>query len=65
VDEIEARHARAVAEGKDTYVDPKTGFDVFTSVHLFRRGVCCGSGCRHCPFGYENVEKKESEETDD
>lgn len=23
---------------------------VFTSSYHLRRGVCCGSGCRHCPF---------------
>lgn len=56
MDEIEAPHARATAEGKDTYVDPTTGFDVFTAAYLLRRGVCCGSGCRHCPFDHENVE---------
>ncbi len=56
VDEIEVLHAGAIAEGRDTYVDPKTGYDVFTSAYLFRIGICCGSGCRHCPYGHENVE---------
>lgn len=56
VDEIEARHAQAVAEGKDTYVDPETGYEVFTIAYLLRRGTCCGSGCRHCPFDHENVQ---------
>jgi hypothetical protein len=23
---------------------------VFTAVYHRRRGYCCGSGCRHCPF---------------
>jgi hypothetical protein len=23
---------------------------VFTAAHHLRRGSCCGSGCRHCPF---------------
>lgn len=56
MNKIEALHARAVAEARDTYVDPKTGYDVFTSAYLLRLGVCCGSGCRHCPYGYEKVE---------
>jgi hypothetical protein len=56
VEEIDALHARAVAEGRDTYVDPETGFEVFTAAYLLRRGTCCGSGCRHCPFDYVNVE---------
>jgi len=25
---------------------------VFTSAYLLRRGSCCGSGCRHCPYGH-------------
>lgn len=56
MDEIEARHVRAMAEGRDTYVDPGTGYEVFTAAYLRSRGTCCGSGCRHCPFNHENVE---------
>ena len=43
-------HAQAVAEGKDFYIDPKTGYEVFTSVKHLARGHCCDSGCRHCPY---------------
>ena len=25
-------------------------FMVFTEKFLLRRGYCCGSGCRHCPY---------------
>jgi hypothetical protein len=49
--EVEAAHDRAVAEGRPTYRDPATGFDVFTACALRDRGRCCGSGCRHCPYG--------------
>ena len=55
MDSIEALHARAVAGGRDTYVDPTTGFEVFTAAYHLRRGTCCGSGCRHCPFDHVNV----------
>ena len=24
---------------------------LFTAAFLRRRGYCCGSGCRHCPYG--------------
>lgn len=48
-------HAAAEATGADTYVDPVTGFMVLTAGFLTRRGRCCGSGCRHCPYGYEAV----------
>lgn len=51
-------HAEACAEGRLSYVDPETGYSVFTELALERRGVCCGSGCRHCPYGHENLEDK-------
>ena len=28
---------------------------VFTSLGLKAREMCCGAGCRHCPFGHEAV----------
>ncbi|XP_041446526.1 uncharacterized protein LOC108714437 isoform X3 [Xenopus laevis] len=33
--------------GQETYVDPQTGYLVFTEIVHVRRGKCCGSGCRH------------------
>lgn len=32
----------------DYYVEQ--GRVVFTAAYLRRRGACCGSGCRHCPY---------------
>jgi hypothetical protein len=46
---IEA-HAEALRAGADTYVDPRSGFTVLTASYLARRGSCCDSGCRHCPY---------------
>lgn len=43
-------HAQAVAAGKETYIDPGTGYEVFTEVLHKKRGYCCQSGCRHCPW---------------
>ncbi|MCR9163504.1 MAG: DUF5522 domain-containing protein [Nannocystaceae bacterium] len=43
-------HDVAEAAGEDLYVDPDSGYRVFTRGGLLRRGVCCGSGCRHCPY---------------
>lgn len=34
------------------------GYLVFTEQYHKRRGRCCGSGCRHCPFGHEAMKKK-------
>ena len=34
--------------GEDYYLED--GNLVFTAKYLLRRGYCCGSGCRHCPY---------------
>lgn len=41
-------HDEAYARGEMSYVDPDTGYMVFTRLYHERRGHCCGSGCRHC-----------------
>ncbi|MCO4768900.1 MAG: hypothetical protein KDA24_02645 [Deltaproteobacteria bacterium] len=52
---IDALHAAACAGGAKQYVDPSTGYSVFTALAHEARGTCCGCGCRHCPFGHSNV----------
>ncbi|MDG2113205.1 MAG: DUF5522 domain-containing protein [Actinomycetota bacterium] len=47
---ISAAHDAADAVGRDGYIDPLSGLYVFTAGHHLRRGTCCGSGCRHCPY---------------
>lgn len=37
---------------EDYYLTPE-GFIVFTEHYLRKRGYCCKSGCRHCPYGYD------------
>ncbi|KAA8495957.1 hypothetical protein FVE85_2112 [Porphyridium purpureum] len=54
-DDIEALHAAACASSASTYTDPESGYQVFTSSFLAKRGRCCGSGCRHCPFEHNAV----------
>ncbi len=29
------------------------GYRVFTEQYLLKRGYCCNSGCKHCPYGYD------------
>ncbi|MCL9982490.1 MAG: DUF5522 domain-containing protein [Erythrobacter sp.] len=50
-----ALHEAACARGQATYRDPETGYTVFTRVAHLKRGKCCGSACRHCPYGHEAV----------
>lgn len=38
-------------EGVDFYLED--GLYVFTGVYLLKRGYCCGSKCRHCPYPKE------------
>lgn len=47
-----ALHKEAVERGDDHYIDPKTGYMVFTALYHKRRGHCCRSGCRHCAYGF-------------
>lgn len=53
--DIEESHKQAVLQKQFTYVDPQTGFMVFTDYAHLKRGLCCGNECRHCPYGWENV----------
>lgn len=48
--EILAAHTAAVLADVDGYVDPATGYWVFTARYLDERGHCCEQGCRHCPY---------------
>ncbi|HEY1498927.1 MAG TPA: DUF5522 domain-containing protein [Acidobacteriaceae bacterium] len=39
---------RPLVEGEDFYREGP--YVVFTEAYHRRRGSCCGSGCRHCPW---------------
>ncbi|HEY7932059.1 MAG TPA: DUF5522 domain-containing protein [Acidimicrobiales bacterium] len=47
---ILAAHEAAVRADEPHYRDPSTGLTVLTVVTHLRRGSCCSSGCRHCPY---------------
>jgi hypothetical protein len=48
--EGDANAPRSLVEGEDYYLEG--AMMVFTERFLFRRGSCCESGCRHCPYGF-------------
>jgi hypothetical protein len=52
--------ADKLKEGEDYYVDPMTGLVVFTEKYHLKRGYCCKSGCRHCPYGFKQREENDS-----
>lgn len=37
---------------EDFYKSPE-GFIVFTEKYHLKRGYCCQSGCKHCPYGFD------------
>ncbi|MCH7525687.1 MAG: hypothetical protein IIC74_12030 [Bacteroidetes bacterium] len=40
-----------IEEG-DFYLTPE-GYRCFTEQYHLKRGYCCESNCRHCPYGYD------------
>jgi len=61
-----------LVEDEDFYLEGD--FIVFTRLYHFKRGYCCGSGCRHCPYdprwtsgetrvALENLAATENEQT--
>ena len=43
-----SREDAELLEGLDYYLED--GLLVFTAAFLRKRGYCCESGCRHCPY---------------
>ena len=43
----------AFVEGLHYYHE--NGFWVFTELYHLLRGHCCGSGCRHCVYGFKKL----------
>jgi hypothetical protein len=35
------------------YYFNEQGLMVFTEKYHLKRGYCCKSGCRHCPYGFK------------
>ncbi|NBU48206.1 MAG: hypothetical protein EBS34_12370 [Flavobacteriales bacterium] len=44
---------RSKLQEEDYYVSEE-GFIIFTEAYHLKRGYCCKSNCKHCPFGYKN-----------
>lgn len=43
---------RIELEEGDYYLTPE-GYRCFTAQYHLKRGYCCQSGCRHCPYGFD------------
>jgi hypothetical protein len=62
-----SRPAPAPVEGEDFYREG--AYVVFTARYHLRRGYCCESACRHCPYrdaaeGAAVVDEETDEETE-
>jgi hypothetical protein len=45
-------------EPEDYYYEGE--FLVFTAAYHLKRGYCCESGCRHCPYGNGPAQQTQS-----
>lgn len=43
-----------LVEGRDGDFYWEGPYMVFTEKYLRERGYCCKSGCRHCPYGFND-----------
>tara|TARA_B100001287_G_scaffold225876_1_gene195487 strand:+ start:11594 stop:11782 length:189 start_codon:yes stop_codon:yes gene_type:complete len=42
---------------ENDYYLSKEGYIVFTEAYHLKRGFCCKSTCKHCPYEFEKKEK--------
>jgi Family of unknown function (DUF5522) len=45
---------KQLVEGIDFYYNEQ-GFVVLTEKYHLDEGYCCGNGCLHCPYNYEQI----------
>jgi Family of unknown function (DUF5522) len=50
-----------LVEGIDFYYN-ESGYIVLTEKYHLEKGFCCGNGCIHCPYDYENVTEPKRKE---
>jgi len=41
----------------EDYYKSDEGYIVFTETYHLKRGYCCKSGCKHCPYGFHEKRK--------
>jgi hypothetical protein len=61
-DQFSSFSKRSNLDSEDYYLSEE-GYVIFTEKYHLKRGYCCKSGCKHCPYGYDkktNTIKKTS-----
>jgi hypothetical protein len=38
---------------EEDYYISEEGYIIFTEAYHLKRGYCCKSGCKHCPYGFD------------
>lgn len=61
-DQDDARPAPPLTP-EDFYFN-EDGLMVLTETYLRKRGFCCQSGCKHCPYGFHREETPSDEAKD-
>jgi len=51
--EIESLMKEIIPIEEGDFYWSEEGYRVFTKQYHLKRGYCCESGCRHCPYGYD------------
>jgi hypothetical protein len=49
-------------EGEDFYYN-EDDLMVLTELFLLKRGKCCRSGCKHCPYGFNQEEPRNDQDS--
>jgi len=50
-DDFSSFYNRPKLDPEDFYKSPE-GYVIFTEKYHLKRGYCCKSGCKHCPYGF-------------
>ncbi len=52
-DDMSGFSKRKEIDPEDYYLS-ENGYIVFKESYHLKRGYCCKSGCKHCPYGFKN-----------
>lgn len=53
MEEKEQENSTKPYDPNDDYYYSPEGYIVFTEKYHLKRGYCCQSGCKHCPYGFD------------
>lgn len=57
MDDDKAKPGKKESDNEPLFYE-ENGLIVFTARYHLKRGYCCKSGCRHCPYGFKKGDKK-------